>query len=252
VSPTTSPISRSRLLRGGLPRSASLSSGGNRLRVTPWQGQPLVALVGPGRTARNLAPGEIVTCLRELADRQIRAAVTPALSPHEAEPFFRAGFRLHEHLHLLARPISGPPPPVTSRLRRGWTWDRARVLEVDNKAFEQFWRFDSFSLKEARRATPASRFRVAISSDGVIGYAVTGRAGGRGYLQRLAVDPTAQGNGIGASLVNDCLTWLYRKGVSLALVNTQERNSRALALYERLGFVRQREGLLVLRWDRPA
>ena len=39
---------------------------------------------------------------------------------------------------------------------------------------------------------------------------------------------------------------------SLALVNTQEHNSRALGLYERLGFVRQREGLLVLRWDRPA
>lgn len=251
MSPTTPPLSRSRLW-GGLNRQALPSVGGSRLRVTAWQGQPMVALVGPGRTTRNLAPAEILGCLRTLAEREVQAAVTPALSPQEAEAFFRAGFRLHEQLHLLARPITGPPPAVTARLRRGWPWDRTRVLEVDNKAFEQFWQFDAFSLREARRATPASRFEVATGPGGVVGYAVTGRAGGRGYLQRLAVDPATQGQGIGASLVNDCLTWLYRKGVSMALVNTQEHNSRALALYERLGFVRQREGLLVLRWDRPA
>ena len=209
----------------------------------------MVALVGPGRSSRNLAPPEIVACVNALAERGVNAAVTPALAPYEAKPFLRAGFRLHENLHLLARPITVAPPEVTNRLRHGRPWDRRRVLEVDNKAFEQFWRFDAFSLREARRATPTNRFMVAPGPGGVVGYAVTGRAGGRGYLQRLAVDPEAQGQGIGAALVNDCLGWLHRKGVSLALVNTQERNRRAIDLYERLGFVRQREGLLVLRWD---
>lgn len=249
VSPTTPPISRSLLWRSGLPRSLAAPLGGQRLRVSPWQGQPFVALVGPGRNSRNLAPPEIAACVSALAERGVRAAVTPALAPYEAEPFFRAGFRLHENLHLLACPIIDAPPEVSHRLRHGRPWDRRRVLEVDNKAFEQFWRFDSFSLKEARRATPTNRFMVARGPEGVVGYAVTGRAGGRGYLQRLAVDPAVQGQGIGAALVNDCLGWLHRKGVSLALVNTQERNGRALDLYERLGFVRQREGLLVLRWD---
>jgi ribosomal-protein-alanine N-acetyltransferase len=240
------------MARSGLQRSVLHSFGGQRLRVTPWQGQPLVALVGPGRTSRNLSPAEIVHCVTELSHQGVQEAVTPALSPFEAEPFFRAGFQLHENLHLLARPINDAAARSGHRLRRGRPWDRSHVLELDNKAFEQFWQFDSFSLKEARRATPTNRFMVCPERGGVMGYAVTGRAGGRGYLQRLAVDPEAQGRGIGSALVYDALGWLHRKGASLALVNTQERNTRALDLYERLGFVRQREGLLVLRWDSTA
>lgn len=226
--------------------------GGHRLRVAPWQGRAFVALVGPARTRHQPRPPEIAACLDELAARGVTQAVTPALSPYEAEPFFQAGFELHERLHLLARTIDEEPPAPTHRLRRGRPWDRSRVLDLDGKAFEEFWRFDSLSLKEARRATPVHRFQVAMANGRVSGYAVTGRAGGRGYLQRLAVDPELKGQGMGTSLVNDCLGWLYGKGVGMALVNTQERNRRALDLYERLGFVQQRDGLLVLRWDAPA
>lgn len=208
-----------------------------------------MALVGPARARRGPSHVEISRCIDDLGRRGVERAVTPALSPYEAEPFFRAGFDLHEELHLLARYIDRRPPEPTHRLRRGHSWHRRRVLEIDGRAFESFWQFDKFSLKEARRATPTSRFTVAVGDDGVIGYAVTGRAGGRGYLQRLAVDPEVQGGGVGTSLVHDCLGWLQRKGASMALVNTQHRNTRALALYERLGFVRQREGLLVLQWS---
>lgn len=125
------------------------------------------------------------------------------------------------------------------------------MLDIDHRAFEPFWRFDHASLKEARRATPTSRFRVARIGDSVVGYAVTGRAGERGYLQRLAVDPSHFGHGLGSALVNDAMSWLSRRGSSTILVNTQERNIRALSLYEHLGFVRQPAGLLVLRWDNP-
>ncbi len=197
-------------------------------------------------------PAEISACIADLEERGVTSAVTPALSPFEAEPFFQAGFSLHENLHLLARYIDDEPPPSDHRLRRGRPWDRPRVLEVDGAAFERFWRFDKLSLKEAKRATPAHRFQVATHRGKVAGYAVTGRAGGRGYLQRLAVDPELHGNGFGSALVHDSLRWLHRKGVGMSLVNTQERNHRALDLYERLGFVRQREGLLVLRWDQAA
>jgi ribosomal protein S18 acetylase RimI-like enzyme len=196
---------------------------------------------------------EIVRCVADLEGRGVERAVTPALNPYEAEPFFQAGFELHEELHLLARSIDTRPPEPTHRLRGGRPWHRRRVLDIDARAFDQFWQFDKFSLKEARRATPTNRFVVAVEAEGIAGYAVTGRAGGRGYLQRLAVDPSFQGRGIGTSLVHDSLHWLHRKRVGMALVNTQERNQRALMLYERLGFIRQREGLLVLAWSgRPA
>ena len=95
------------------------------------------------------------------------------------------------------------------------------------------------------RATPASRFRVA-TGDGVTGYAVSGRAGERGYLQRLAVDPDHHREGIGRALVADCLRWLRRHGARVAVVNTQERNEGALALYLATGFVLEPQGLTVL------
>jgi ribosomal protein S18 acetylase RimI-like enzyme len=80
-----------------------------------------------------------------------------------------------------------------------------------------------------------------------VAYAVTGRAGPRGYLQRLAVDPPAQGVGVGAALVVDGLRWLRRWGAKEVMVNTQEGNAAAVRLYERLGFRLQADGLAVLR-----
>ena len=65
-------------------------------------------------------------------------------------------------------------------------------------------------------------------------------------MQRLAVDPAAQGRGLGRALVIDALAWLTTKGAVEVLVNTQEVNARALRLYVDLGFEELAERLLVL------
>ncbi len=233
----------------GLQRSWSASLGGGRLRVVPWQGDRYLALVGPSRTGRPPRHHEVVRCLDELAKRGVRTAVTPALSALDALPFLAAGFQTRENLHLLAYDLSFTPTTKGRPLRAGRTWHRRRVLEIDGRAFEPFWRFDANALSEARRATPSHRFRVALDDGHPVGYAVTGRAGDRGYLQRLAVDPDHEGGGIATDLVHDALQWLRQRGASTAMVNTQERNQRALRLYEHLGFVREEEGLVVLHWD---
>ena len=232
----------------GLTRASAATIGGYRLRVAPWHGKRHIALIGPARVRRSPTVHEIGRCLRTVEKRGVGLAFTPALSPFEAEPFFQAGFELHEELHLLARSLGNGVPEPAHRLRPGRPWDRRRVLDIDARAFDSFWQFDKFSLREARQATPTSRFMVAQAGRKVVGYAVTGRAGRRGYLQRLAVDPSHAGQGIGSSLVNDCFAWLESRSANMVMVNTQHSNSRALALYEHLGFVRQREGLLVLRW----
>ncbi|MGH1489447.1 MAG: GNAT family N-acetyltransferase, partial [Acidimicrobiales bacterium] len=225
---------------------------GRGLRVAPWQGDPFVALIGPVKSGRAPTSVEIHRCLTSLQQRGVYHAVTPALSPFEAETFFGAGFKLFERLHLLSCPVNAAtdrPADASAKLIAGRSWHDRTVLEVDARAFKGFWRFDKLALAEAKTATPSRRYRVAKLNRKVVGYAVTGRAGGRGYLQRLAVDPTVQGKGIGKLLVADSFQWLRRRGADLSLVNTQETNTRALGLYESIGYRRQPEGLLVLRWD---
>ena len=120
------------------------------------------------------------------------------------------------------------------------------MLAVDHAAFAPFWRLDHLGLAEALSATANVHFQVARTPAGIVGYAVCGRAGPRGYVQRLAVDPGFQGRGVGAALLADGLRWLRRWGARDALVNTQEGNDRSLRLYQRAGFVLQPHGLAVM------
>ena len=166
------------------------------------------------------------------------------MSPNRA----RDGFAEREQLHLLRHDLRQIPvaPTGTGRIRRGTRRDHPAVLDVDGRAFDDFWRLDADGLIEAMKATPVSRLRV-VRRTGIIAYSIAGRAGRHGYLQRLAVDPADAGRGVGSALVIDTLGWMRRRGVTSVLVNTQESNERALGLYERLGFDRQPDGLAVLQ-----
>ncbi len=228
-----------------------LTRGDGRLRITPWRGDPTTAYLTAAR-GRPTVPA-VERSLDELEGTEVRTALTAALGPDDAAPFLAVGFSVHERLHLLARSVLDPPaPPADVTLRRGRRTDRPHLLRVDTAAFPPFWRLDEAALDDAITATPSARLRIAPHPDRhdeVAGYAVTGRAGTRGYLQRLAVDPAVQRMGLGTALVHDALTWLRRWGAREVLVNTQEDNAAALALYERLGFTLQPVGLAVLRLE---
>jgi ribosomal protein S18 acetylase RimI-like enzyme len=225
--------------------------GTGRLRVGPWRGDEHVAYLAPVGDGPAPTPDTVRRAVAGLAGRGYTEAVTAALGPLEAQGFLLAGFEVHERLHLLARHLTDLPAAPPAPLRRARRRDRPSVLAIDGRAFSSFWRLDDAGLDEALAATPSSRFRVAedteTDSEAVAGYAVTGRAGKRGFLQRLAVDPACEGRGLGRALVLDGLTWLRRRGCDRVVVNTQEANERALALYEQLGFRRQHAGLAVLR-----
>ena len=224
-----------------------LSGSDPRLRVAPWRGDTTVAHITPGRSRPNVTA--LQRTLEELRGRGYTSAITGALAVPDQLPYLQAGFEVHERLHLLARTLDDLPPAAPANLRRGHHADRPRVLEVDGAAFPSFWRLDGPGLADALAATPSARFRVASAQRGgpVVGYAVTGRAGPRGYLQRLAVDPEHQHAGLGGALVVDGLRWLRRWGAKEVLVNTQEGNRPAVQLYEALGFEHRPEGLAVLR-----
>jgi ribosomal protein S18 acetylase RimI-like enzyme len=232
-----------------MSRLDTVQWGSDRLRVGPWRGDARIAYLAP-------APGQPPTTdtleqgLRSLADRGYRSVLTSALSPVEQQPFLDLAFAVHEHLHLLRHDLATQPPGAVrfaaATTRRGRRGDRTAVLRVDHLAFNPFWRFDQSGLDDARRATPVSRFRVVTVDRVVVGYAVTGRAGPISYLQRLAVDPDHQRRGIARTLVADARHWARRRGAQSMLVNTQEQNEGALALYRAMGFVLEPQGLDVL------
>lgn len=227
-------------------RSEVLRRGSERLRVGPWRGDARVAFVSPLADGIPPTTAMVQHACSVLHDRGYESVLTGALNERERGGFEAAGFEPHEQLHLLAHDLRHLPDVPERHLRRARHGDRGRALAIDAAAFPPFWRLDADGLREAIDATPVARFRVAVGRSDVVGYAVTGRAGSRGYLQRLAVDPASHGHGHGAALVVDGLRWLRRRKASQCVVNTQAGNERALALYQRLGFVLQPSGLLVL------
>lgn len=220
--------------------------GRERVRTGPWRGDRSVAYLSPLPDAPLPSVAFVRRCLDQLAARGFRRVITSALSPIEQAGFLGAGFEVHERLHLLEHDLRSLPRVDTSRLRRAGAADHPAVLAVDHRAFPPFWRIDEASLGEALSATPNSRFRVATRDEEVVGYAVTGRAGRRGFLQRLAVDPAIHRQGLGRALAVDALRWLRRWRVDQAVVNTQMGNEAALALYLSLGFRQEASGLSVL------
>jgi ribosomal protein S18 acetylase RimI-like enzyme len=222
---------------------------GTTVRLAPWPADPRTAQITvlPGDGAPTTAVVRAV--LAEAAAAGFRAAVTGALGEVERTPFLDAGLAPRAWLYLLERSLETVPAPTPGRavLRRIRRSEWPALAAVDASAFEPFWRLGIDGIIDARRATPSNRLRVATGrDDAVIGYAVFGRSGGRGFVQRIAVAPDAHGRGVGTTLLLDGLRWLADRGAVSALVNTQIGNERALDLYRRMGFRLLRERLVVV------
>jgi ribosomal protein S18 acetylase RimI-like enzyme len=217
---------------------------GERARLASWRSDGLVAHLSP-TAMRPLSAGFVDSCLDRLRARGFTFVVTSALSEAECSGFLRVGFEVQEELELLAHDLDAIPA-VDHRLRRPHRRDRSRVLVVDGVAFNSFWRLHQGGLEDALGATPSVRFRVHGRRDRLDAYVIGGRGPGTGYLQRLAVHPASRGQGLGRSLVGDVLRWMRRRGAARALVNTQQSNAAALALYHACGFRVLPEGLRVL------
>lgn len=227
-----------------------LTFGTEQYRIGAWRGHETTGYLAPLSPPEQLTRAGLDQAMARLARRGFREVLTAALTESEQSFFRSAGFVVHERLHLLQHDLHdvGAEPRPGADLRRIRRWHHRALLQVDARAFDPFWKLDRANLDEAIHATPATRLTGSFV-DGLVGYAITGFAGDHGYLQRLAVDPTHQGRGIATALVGDALQWLVRRGATAASVNTQERNQRALQLYERLGFTQVHPGLAVLRYE---
>jgi GNAT superfamily N-acetyltransferase len=244
---------------------------------TPPTGIPR-AVLHPTSTA-SLPTSMLLDAVQALRSAGHTGAITtPALSVAELVPFEQAGFARITELALLrlelGRGFPVPPFPLPTRsvssnrssagfsilsMPSKWgahrseqsSWIQA-ALAVDQAAFPAGEGFDELSIHEALKATPKTQLRFVCRSEGgrdpsaVVGYAISGCAQRRGYLQRLAVHPTAKGTGLGAALCEDSMLWARHRHAAVLAVNTRTDNKRALDLYMRLGFAPIPGGLVVM------
>ncbi len=197
-----------------------------------------LTVVDPGA----VTPDAARECAAVLARLGYRLALTNAMAPDDADVLIAGGFTVRESLDLLGRSLDAVPPRGARTHR---ALDLRPVAALDARSFGAR-AFDMAALRDATDATAKSRLRAVGPHAAPLGYAITGVAGPRAYLQRLAVDPDARRQGYARALLTDGLRWAHRRGARTALVNTHQDNDAARTLYESAGFVVLPRGLRVL------
>ena len=156
-------------------------------------------------------------------------------------------FVLHRLLYAYDKydysiPYTGNPDvklrPVEKR-------DIPALLAIEDACFEDFWRYDAFSFEDIAATHPY--FVVAELNGKVIGYQFNALEDEFGYLVRIAVHPSVNGQGIGVRLMREAITFFQQAHVLRIMLNTQDDNVRAHRLYEWFGFVRINQTGFVLR-----
>jgi ribosomal protein S18 acetylase RimI-like enzyme len=217
-----------------------LRAGNVVARVRPWAFEPNVAHLVLYNQSRLPTPSEVITWISELRTAGFDTIRTGALGAQAGARFERLGFEsiqslvLLEHTSISAAAASASKTS-TDTIRLAPERDQV-ASEVDVAAFGPGWCIDRTGIGDVRSATPRHRARAVQVGPDVVAYAVSGRDGRNGYIQRLAVSPAHQHQGHGLVLVADSLRWMARWRVHRALVNTHTGNEAALGLYHRLGF----------------
>ncbi|MFI5906809.1 GNAT family N-acetyltransferase [Dactylosporangium sp. NPDC051541] len=127
--------------------------------------------------------------------------------------------------------------------------DVARITVAAYRADGQLAASPEYALVLGDVARRASAADVLVAEDGgvVVGAVAFTLAGGEyaevardgeAEFRTLAVDPAAQGRGVGRALVQACVDRAAALGCRDLVIGVRNSNLGALALYERFGFVR--------------
>jgi len=157
------------------------------------------------------------------------------------------GYALHRLLYAYDKydydvPSTGNPEvklrPVEKR-------DIPTLLAIEEVCFQDFWRYDALSFEDIAATHPY--FVVAELNGKVVGYQFNALEDEFGYLVRIAVHPSANGQGVGVRLMSEAIAFFQQAHVLRIMLNTQDDNLRAHRLYEWFGFVRINQVGFVLR-----
>ncbi|MEO1095140.1 MAG: GNAT family N-acetyltransferase [Cyanobacteria bacterium J06638_28] len=114
--------------------------------------------------------------------------------------------------------------------------------EVYGTFYPEGWRVSQQKAVEAVCGADDTPVWVAVDADAVVGFVAVklDAASSMGELSMIAVDPDAQGGGIGTALTEFALTWMKEAGMAIAMVETggDPGHAPARQTYEKVGFER--------------
>jgi len=234
------------VVRSAAPAPFVLHGSGATCRVRTWSGDPSVAQMVLYQQRRLPTPDDVHRWLEEISARGFRRLRTGALNSAQAALLTPFGFEPIQRLALLEHPEPRHAPRPSGSTGRLGAAEHDAASAVDRAAFPPTWGLDAAAIADVCRATHRHRARAVHDGGCLTAFAISGRDGTTGFLQRLAVHPSTQGGGIGRRLVLDSLHWAGRWRCTRVLVNTHVDNHPALALYASTGFVRLDDHLVVL------
>ncbi len=164
---------------------------------------------------------------------------------------FSRAYTLHE-MHREGAALPEPPPPLPP----GWQW-----RDYADPQFEGFYEALSLSFRDlpgafvldrelcrARVRSLAIPLQLLCRGDEVGGFVRLEVSGTSGDLAALGRHPRHRGAGLGPHLVQHGLEVVVAHGATRQLLEVAAVNDRAMSLYERFGFARDRSYDV---WRRP-
>jgi ribosomal protein S18 acetylase RimI-like enzyme len=207
-----------------------------------WRHRPEIANLDELVAVRHLEP-----LLRRAFERCVERGDALMLaieleSDRRGSRFARAGLEMLEEVITYEIEIARAPRQSIPVLRLapigvGNASAIERLIEIDHAAFPWLWR-NSTAEFEAYLRMPGVDVSFVERYGERIGYVGTTNFIGWGHLDRIAIDPALQGQGMGREALNLTIEAMRRRGASRAGLSTQRTNEASQRLYNRFGFVR--------------
>ncbi len=234
--------------RGTWPGKVTFRRGWSRADARPWNSTTDSASL---RLVRGGA-AFLTACTEQLLSLGTDGVISPPLPTSARSAWRDAGYVPYLDLALMRLSLDSQPKAPNHLVVESEDIDIDELLRIDAAAFDEFWRFDGFGLREAIDATGRSSILIIRDGEGhPTGFAVVGFGNAISYLQRVAVHPDWQGQGMGRSLIRVAARKARSAGAQIMLLNTQNDNRGAIGLYESEGFVLLPEALALLRHGGP-
>jgi ribosomal-protein-alanine N-acetyltransferase len=112
--------------------------------------------------------------------------------------------------------------------------DLDQVLDIERASFPTPWTRAAFSYEIEQNKV--ARCTVLRGRCGIVGYLCLWEIGHEIHITNLAVEPEWRRRGVARQLLGAALIEGVARGVTLAFLEVRPSNTRALALYESLGF----------------